>query len=90
MISEVKSGACILLKKKKKNQKNMTWLACHHYILEMMLEAVFLLSVGPSKSPGIMILKQFQSKWSIIDEARYQVAASDDVTYIVSPLLKKI
>ena len=46
-----------------------------------MLEAVVLLSVGPSKSPDIMIFKRFQSKWSIIDKASYQVTVSNDVTH---------
>ena len=46
-----------------------------------MLEAVVILSIGPSKSPDIMIFKRSQSKWCIIDKACYQVALSDDVTY---------
>ena len=58
----------------------MTWLACRRHILEVMLVAVVLLSVGPSKSPDIMTFKRFQGKSSIIDKARYQAALSNDVT----------
>ena len=71
----MKNDACILLEQKM--EKDMIWLAC---CCQIMLEAIVFLSVGPSKSPDIMIFKQFQSKWSIIYKTSHQVAVSDNVT----------
>ena len=86
--SGMKNGACILLEQKM--EKDMIWLTCRHYILEIVLEGFFLLSVGPSKSPDIINFMRFQSKLSIIDKASYQLAVSDDTHIIVSPILPKI
>ena len=74
-----------------KMEKDLIWLACRHHILEIMLEVVVLLSVGPSKSPDIMIFRRFQSKWSIIDKASYHFAVSDDAKYnCVSDIAKEM
>lgn len=71
-------GACILLQQKM--QKDMLWLACHHHILEIMLEAVVVLSLGVSQGPDILLFKQFQKQWSAINTADYQPALSDEST----------
>ena len=76
--SEMENGTWILLEQKL--GKDMIWLACRHHILEIVLEAVVLLSIGPSKIPNIMIFMQSQSNLIIIYKASYQVAIFNDVT----------
>ncbi len=72
------NGACILLQQKM--QKDLLWLACRHHILEIMLEAVVVLSLGVSQGPDILLFKRFQKQWSSIDTADYQTALSDEST----------
>lgn len=71
-----RNGACILLEQKL--DKDMLWCACRHHILEIMLEAVVILSLGPSQGPDIMIFKRFQTKWEFIDRSNYDTATSDE------------
>jgi len=59
--------------------KDLLWCACCHHILEIMLEAVVLHALGPSKGPEIMIFKRFQSIWQFIDRSDYATVTSDDV-----------
>ena len=61
-------------------QKDMLWLACRHHILEIMLEAVVVLSLGVSQGPDILLFKRFQKQWSAINTADYQTALSDETT----------
>jgi len=62
-----RSGACILLEQKM--GKDLLWFACRHHILEIVLEAVVLHALGPSKGPDILIFKQFQSQWQFVDRS---------------------
>jgi len=65
--------------------KDLLWFACRHHILEIVLEAVVLHALGPSKGPDILIFKRFQSQWQFIDRSSYQTAASDaDISRSVS------
>lgn len=72
------NGACILLQQKM--GKDMLWLACRHHILEIMLEAVVLTSLGASSGPDILIFKRFQKHWKLVDTTKYQTYRTDDVT----------
>jgi len=38
-------------------------LACRHHVLELVAEAAFATSFGPSTGPDIAIFKRFQSSW---------------------------
>ena len=73
--SGIRAGACILLEQKM--EKDLLWFACRHHILEIVLEAVVVHALGPSKGPDILIFKRFQSQWQSIDRSNYQTAASD-------------
>ena len=76
-------GACILLEQKM--GKDLLWFACRHHILEIVLEAVVLHALGPSKGPDILIFKRFQSQWQFVDRSSCQTAASDaDISRSVS------
>jgi len=72
------NGACVLLEQKM--DKELLWLACRHHMLEIMLEAVVVHCLGPSKSPDIAIFKRFQAHWPYIDQSSYQTALSDEQT----------
>lgn len=72
------NGACVLLEQKM--DKELLWLACRHHMLEIMLEAVVVRCLGPSKSPDIAIFKRFQAHWPYIDQSSYQTALSDEQT----------
>ncbi|KAG8176621.1 hypothetical protein JTE90_028603 [Oedothorax gibbosus] len=54
--------------------------ACRHHILEIMLEAVVVTSLGTSSGPDILIFKRFQKQWEFIYTTKYQTSRSDDVT----------
>ena len=84
-----RNGACILLEQKM--DKDMLWCPCCHHILEIMLEAVVMLSLGPSKGPDIAIFKRFQSSWKFIDRSNYVTVRSDKVlTSAVSSVASEI
>lgn len=70
------NGACVLLEQKM--QKDMLWLACRHHILEIVLEAVVMSSIGPSKSPDTAIFKRFKERWPFIDKMSFQTASTDE------------
>jgi len=72
------NGACVLLEQKM--EKELLWLACRHHMLEIMLEAVVMHCLGPSKSPDIAIFKRFQAHWPYINQSAYQTALSDEQT----------
>ena len=74
-----RNGACILLEQKL--DKDLLWFACRHHMLEIVLEAVVTLSLGPSKGPDIMIFKRFQANWEFIDRSRFQTSSSDEIVY---------
>ena len=72
------NGACVLLEQKM--EEELLWLACRHHILEIMLEAVVVHCLGPSKSPDSAIFKRFQAHWPYINQSAYQTAYSDEQT----------
>jgi len=57
----LRNGACVLLEQNM--DKQMLWLACHHHIMEIMLEAVVVHSIGCSSSPDILLFKRFKKAW---------------------------
>jgi len=72
------NGACVLLEQKL--QKDMLWLACRHHVLEIVLEALVMQSIGTSKSPEIAIFKRFKEYWLLIDQMSFQTALTDKTT----------
>ena len=70
-----RNGACILLEQK--FGKDMLWLACRHHILEIILEVLVLLCLGPSSGPDIPLFKRFQKSWVLFDSTKYHTAHSD-------------
>lgn len=70
-----RNGACILLEQKL--EKDLLWLACRHHILEMTLEAVVLLSLGPSSGPDILIFKRFKNSWTNINQEHFKSVSTD-------------
>ena len=53
-------------------EKDMLWLACGHYLMEIMLEAVVSHSLGPSSGPDIQLFKRFKKNWDKIDLSDYK------------------
>lgn len=70
-----RNGACVLLEQKM--DKDMLWLACRHHVLELVLEAVVLHSLGSSTGPDILLFKRFQKYWATIDKTKFQTVISD-------------
>jgi len=70
-------GTCTLLEQKL--GKNMLWLACRHHILEIILEAVVLHSLGVSQGPDILIFKRFQRRWPSINQKDYQTVVCNEM-----------
>ncbi|CAB0016747.1 unnamed protein product [Nesidiocoris tenuis] len=71
------NGACTLLEQKLNREP-----ACRHHILEIMLEAVVLKSLGPSSGPDILLFVRFRKAWPSLNKEGFKVA--DD------PILQKI
>ena len=57
--------------------KDMLWLTCRHHVLELVLEAVVLHSLGSSTGPDILLFKRFQKYWAAIDKTKFQTVISD-------------
>ena len=74
-----RNGACILLEQKL--DKDMLWFACRHHILEIVLQAVVLDCLGPSKGPEITIFNRFKNTWQFINRADFQTASSDECVF---------
>ena len=74
-----RNGACILLEQKL--DKDMLWFACRHHILEIVLQAVVLDCLGPSKGPEITIFNWFKNTWQFINRADFQTASSDECVF---------
>jgi len=70
-----KNGACILFQQMM--GKNLLHLACRHHIHEIMLEEVFLVTMGPSSGPDIGIFKRFKSHWHQMSMAKYNPGIND-------------
>lgn len=49
-------------------EKNLFYLACRHYILEVVLNEVFNRKMGRSTAPQLEILSKFQNVWSKLDK----------------------
>jgi len=54
-------------------------LACHYHILELVAEAAFTTSFGPSSSPDIARFKRFQSSWNFIDQSKFEPLLPGDL-----------
>lgn len=66
----IRNGACILLEQKL--EKELLNFGCRHHIHEIVLEAAFNSSLGPSTGPDILLFKRFQSNWKFIDQSEYE------------------
>jgi hypothetical protein len=85
-----RNGACILLEQKL--DKHMLWFACRHHILEIVLQAVVLDCLGPSKGPEITIFNRFKNTWQFINRADFQTASSDErvftaVSHVITDII---
>lgn len=69
------NGACVLLEQKL--GKELLHLACRHHIYELVLKGVFILCMGPTSGPDILIFKRFQSGWQNINKENYQNGMTD-------------
>ena len=58
--------ACALLEQKMR--KELLWLACRHYVLEIVLASVTSHLLESCKSSGVVIFRRFQSQWAFIDK----------------------
>ncbi|KAG0730067.1 hypothetical protein GWK47_029052 [Chionoecetes opilio] len=63
-------GVCIRIERAL--EKPLVWLACHHYILEVVLKDVFEACMGPSSGLNIALFKRLQNRWPIVDQSRPQ------------------
>lgn len=61
-------------------------MACRHHIYELVLKGVFLLCMGPTSGPDVLIFKRFQSAWPNINKGNYQNGLTDkEVTSALKP-----
>jgi hypothetical protein len=76
----LKSGACVLFQSML--QCDVLHLACRHHIHEIMLEEVFLQSMGPSSGPNITLFQRFQSFWPNIEVNSYKSGIADQSVHM--------
>jgi len=74
----LRNGACILLEQDM--DKDMLCLACHHLIMEIMLEAVVVHAIGCSSGPDILLFKRFKKSWNTIQSEHFETVISDAST----------
>ena len=70
-----KKGACVLFEQML--EKDILYLACRHHIHEIMLQAVFFATMGPSTSPDIPLFMRFKNSWIQISADDYQPGIKD-------------
>lgn len=71
------SGACIILEQLL--GRSLLHFGCRHHIMELVLGSAFLVCMGPSKAPEILLFKRFQEQWPYIDQDSFSDVFSDDV-----------
>lgn len=68
-----KGGVCLRLKQVL--GRDLFNLACRHYVLELLLEAIFSALVPEvSRSPDVTIFQQFKEFWPFLDKTDYRTA----------------
>ena len=58
-------------------EKDILYLACRNHIHEIMLQAVFFATMGPSTSPDIPLFMRFKNNWTQISADDYQPGIKD-------------
>ena len=53
-------------------------LACRHYIMDLIICAVFRVCMGATASAEVPLFKRFQEYWGFIDTAKYEPGIADD------------
>jgi len=71
-----KNGACTFIEHLL--DQVMSWVACRHHIMELVLASIFQSLFRPTRGPDVAIFKRFQTSWPYIDQSIYKTA-SDDV-----------
>jgi hypothetical protein len=73
------AGACVLLEQKL--GKELLSLACRHYVMELIIGAVFKVCLGSTSSPEVPLFKRFQGHWQFIDQQKYETALTNNTEY---------
>jgi hypothetical protein len=68
-------GACVLIEQML--AKDLLYLACRHHVMELVVGAAFNEVLPGSSGPEIKLFKRFQEHWNLIDQNKYQPAATD-------------
>lgn len=66
----LKSGACVLLKKKL--ERVLLKLDCRNHIFKIVVGKVFDYLIGPSNGPDIALFKQFSKSWPNINKEGFE------------------
>jgi len=53
-----RNGTCVLLEQKL--GKDLLYLACRHYVIELILAAAFKTTMGASSGPEVSLFKRFK------------------------------
>ncbi|KAK6185944.1 hypothetical protein SNE40_008071 [Patella caerulea] len=70
------NGACVLIEQALNRQ--LLFLACRHHILELIIGAVFIVCMGASSSPEVLVFKRFQAHWEFLDLEKFDDASTDE------------
>ena len=62
-------GAMVRLQRMLK--RLLLWLTCRHHILEVVLQEVFHVLMGPSSVPEVVLFKHFRNQWLLINKEEY-------------------
>ena len=71
----LKNGACTFIEQSL--GRELVWVACHHYVTELVLASVSRALSGPTGGPDVALFKQFQQGWPYIDHSTYGIASDD-------------
>jgi hypothetical protein len=79
----MKSGACILIEEML-GGVDLLWLACRHYIFELIIGAVFQVCMGYSSAPDVLMFKRFQSRWQLLDKSIFETGQDRQTSLFIS------
>ena len=74
--TRINTGACTLIEKAL--GRKLVWVACRHYIMEVVLSSVFKAVMGDTTGPCVEVFKRFQSQWDVINKKNFDLPDEAD------------
>lgn len=70
------NGACVLLEEML--GRKLLSFACRHHVFELVIGAVFQFCMGSFSAPEVLMFKQFQSNWQLLDQTKFETGINSE------------